>query len=147
MNKKILIIIVILLVAAGGYFIYRANQGSNGAINYPTTINKTSTIPNTSNPASANNQQNPPINQEENLNVAVSIKNFAFNPKTLTVKAGTVVAWTNNDSAPHQIKSSNFNSAVLNNGQNFKFTFSAAGEYNYLCSIHPSMTGKIIVTK
>lgn len=147
MNKKILIIIVILLVAVGGYFIYHANQGSNSAINYPTTTNKTNTMLNASSPASSNNQQNPPITQEKNLNASVSIKNFAFNPEILTVKAGTIVTWTNNDSAPHQIKSSTFNSAVLNNGQNFKFTFSATGEYNYSCSIHPSMTSKIIVTK
>lgn len=147
MNKAILIVIVVLLVAAGGYFIYNANQGSNGAINYPTTTNKINAVLNASSPASTNNQQNPPITQGENLNAAVSIKNFAFNPETLTVKAGTIVTWTNNDSAPHQIKSNTFNSAVLNNGQNFKFTFSTVGEYNYLCSIHPSMTGKIIVTK
>lgn len=147
MNKTILIIIIILLVATGGYFIYRSNQGSNGSINYPPTVNKTNTMPNASSPANANNQKNPPTNQGENLNAAVSIKNFAFNPKMLTVKAGTIVTWTNDDSAPHQIKSNTFNSMVLNNGQNFKFTFSAAGEYNYSCSIHPSMTAKIIVTK
>jgi plastocyanin len=77
----------------------------------------------------------------------VSIKNFAFNPATLTIKPRTTVTWTNNDSAAHQIKSNTFNSAVLNPGESFSFTFFNAGQYNYSCAIHPSMLGKIIVTQ
>lgn len=85
--------------------------------------------------------------QPENLSASVSIKNFAFNPTPLTIKVGTTVTWTNNDSAPHQIKSDTFNSAMLSNGGNFQFTFSAVGQYSYLCSVHPSMQGQIIVTQ
>lgn len=76
---------------------------------------------------------------------AVNIQNFSFSPATLTIKNGDTVAWTNNDSAPHQIKSSSFNSELMNKGQNFSFTFNDAGTFDYICSLHPSMTGKIIV--
>jgi plastocyanin len=75
----------------------------------------------------------------------ISIKNFAFSPSVLTVKQGTKVTWTNQDSAPHQIKSETFNSDSLGQGESFNFTFSNKGSFNYICSIHPSMTGKIVV--
>lgn len=75
----------------------------------------------------------------------ISIENFSFNPATLIVKKGTTVTWVNNDQAPHQIKSNAFNSIVLNTGQDFSFIFQDAGTFDYLCSIHPSMVGKIIV--
>ena len=76
---------------------------------------------------------------------AVTIQNFAFNPGTLTVKQGTKVTWTNQDSAAHKIKSDTFNSPSLNQGDTFEFVFTAKGSYDYSCSIHPSMTGKIVV--
>ena len=76
---------------------------------------------------------------------AITIQNFAFSPATLTVKKGTTVTWTNNDSAPHQIKSATFNSSQLSKGQSFSFTFNTAGSFDYSCAIHPSMLGKIIV--
>lgn len=76
---------------------------------------------------------------------AINIQNFAFSPATLTVKKGTTVTWTNNDSAPHQIKSATFNSSQLGKGQTFSFTFNDSGTFDYSCAIHPSMLGKIIV--
>jgi len=76
---------------------------------------------------------------------SISIENYAFNPATLTVKVGTTVTWTNNDSAVHQIQSGDFNSKMLSKGQTFSFTFNQAGNFDYACSIHPTMTGSIIV--
>ena len=76
---------------------------------------------------------------------AINIQNFSFTPQTLTVKTGTTVVWTNNDSTVHQIKSATFNSSQLSKGQTFSFTFNDKGTFDYICSIHPSMTGKIIV--
>ncbi len=77
---------------------------------------------------------------------SVSIMNFAFNPNSLTVKVGTKVTWTNNDSVTHTVTADQgaFNSPVPS-GSSFSFTFTKAGTYAYHCSIHPSMTATIIV--
>jgi len=76
---------------------------------------------------------------------SVTIQNFAFNPQTLTVAVGTTVTWTNQDSATHKINSNTFNSSDLSKGATFSYTFQTPGTYDYSCSIHPYMTGKIIV--
>ena len=80
----------------------------------------------------------------------ITIKNFAFSPQTLTVKTGTVVTWVNNDGATHTIASdagspAAFSSDPLSPGASYTFTFSQPGTYSYHCSIHPSMTGTVIV--
>lgn len=94
---------------------------------------------------SYNPANNTPAATEPQGADVVTIKNFAFSPQQLTVPAGTTVTWTNQDSAPHQIKSSNFNSSSLSQGESFSFTFEKAGSYDYSCAIHPAMLGKIIV--
>jgi plastocyanin len=78
---------------------------------------------------------------------AVAIDNFAFSPATLTVTAGTIVTWTNKDSAAHNIISQTkvFQSDTMSTGGTFSFTFKDKGTYDYHCGIHPSMTGKVIV--
>lgn len=76
---------------------------------------------------------------------SIEIRNFSFNPAKLTIKAGTTVTWTNGDSAPHQIKSDSFNSSPLSQGQSYSFQFNDPGTYDYICSIHPSMKGEIVV--
>ena len=78
----------------------------------------------------------------------VVIDNFSFSPKTFTVPVGATVTWTNHDSVPHVVASADNQfkkSVALKAGQSFSYTFGAAGTYSYLCSIHPRMTGKIIV--
>jgi plastocyanin len=78
----------------------------------------------------------------------VVIDNFSFSPKTFTVPVGATVTWTNHDSVPHVVMSADDQfkkSPVLKTGQRFSNTFATAGTYSYLCSIHPRMTGKIIV--
>lgn len=78
-------------------------------------------------------------------NAAVTISGFEFNPGTLTVKTGTSVTWTNQDTAPHTISASSFSSQRLNKGDSYTFKFDKAGTYDYSCGIHPSMKGKVIV--
>jgi len=65
----------------------------------------------------------------------------------LTVRVGTTVKWTNRDDIPHTVVSTDkvFKSKVLDTDETFSFTFSAAGTYPYFCSIHPKMTGKVVV--
>jgi plastocyanin len=78
----------------------------------------------------------------------VVIDNFSFSPKTFTVAAGAAVTWTNHDNVPHVVTSADNQfqkSPVLKAGQSFSNTFARAGTYSYFCSIHPRMTGKIIV--
>ena len=75
----------------------------------------------------------------------VRMVDFAFEPETLTVKVGTTVIWVNEDSAAHKIKSSTFNSQNMKRADSFSQTFSEPGVYEYICDIHPSMTGKITV--
>ncbi len=77
----------------------------------------------------------------------VTISNFAFSPQTITVSKDTAVTWTNQDSASHTVVSDDnkFNSSQLASGAKFKFTFDNAGTFSYHCSIHPGMTGKVIV--
>jgi amicyanin len=78
---------------------------------------------------------------------AVGIDNFTFNPQKLTVKAGTTVTWTNQDDIPHAIAavSKQFKSKALDTGDAYSFTFTTPGAYEYFCSLHPHMTGTIVV--
>lgn len=81
----------------------------------------------------------------EVLNRSVFIKDFSFNPSSLTVKIGTTVIWMNNGSAEHSVKSDNFNSEIFSKGGSYQFQFNNAGVYDYICGVHPSMKGKITV--
>ncbi|MEV6846649.1 cupredoxin family copper-binding protein [Actinoplanes sp. NPDC051411] len=80
----------------------------------------------------------------------VAIKGFAFAPAALTVRAGTKVTWTNQDSDAHTVTSGGsggpLNSQAMNTGDTFSFTFTKAGTYQYLCTIHPFMTATVTVT-
>jgi plastocyanin len=78
----------------------------------------------------------------------VTIDGFAFTPPELTVPVGTTVTWTNNHAANHTVTSDTgvFDSGTMAQGATFAFTFTEAGEFPYHCSIHSSMTAKIIVT-
>ena len=79
----------------------------------------------------------------------VKIDNFSFAPQNLTVPAGSTVTWTNRDDIPHTVVSTEdpkaFKSKALDTDEKFSFTFSKPGTYPYFCSIHPKMTGKVIV--
>jgi amicyanin len=77
----------------------------------------------------------------------VKIDNFKFGPEALTIAAGTTVTWTNRDDIPHTVVSTTgeFKSKVLDTDEKFSFTFAKAGTYEYFCSVHPKMTGKVIV--
>jgi plastocyanin len=78
----------------------------------------------------------------------VAIDNFSFSPNTLTLSVGGTVTWTNHDNVPHVVSSADNQfkkSPLLKTGQSFSHTFATTGTYSYFCSIHPRMTGKIIV--
>jgi len=77
----------------------------------------------------------------------VKIDNFTFGPAELTVSVGTTITWTNRDDIPHTVVSTDkvFKSKVLDTDEAFSFTFSAPGTFPYFCSIHPKMTGTVVV--
>ena len=76
----------------------------------------------------------------------VMIDNFTFEPAQLTVKVGTTVTWTNRDDIPHVVVSAGkFRSKTMDTDGTFTFTFTAAGEYKYFCSLHPHMQGVVKV--
>jgi amicyanin len=77
----------------------------------------------------------------------VKIDNFSFGPASVTVAAGTTVTWVNHDDIPHTVVSTEkvFKSKTLDTDDKFSFTFTKPGTYSYHCSVHPHMTGKIIV--
>ena len=79
--------------------------------------------------------------------VPVTIDNFVFEPARLTVKAGTTVTWLNRDDIPHTVAAKDrlFKSKVMDTDESYSFTFSTPGEYSYFCSLHPHMTGTIVV--
>ena len=77
----------------------------------------------------------------------VKIDNFAFAPQRIVVQAGTTVTWINADDAPHTVASSTkvFKSGALDTKDKFSFTFTTPGTYEYFCSLHPHMTGTVVV--
>lgn len=80
----------------------------------------------------------------------IEIKDFAFNPQTITVKPGEKVTWINRDEEPHTVVSveKQFKkSTALDTDQEFTITAGAPGTYSYFCSVHPKMTGTIMVVK
>ena len=77
----------------------------------------------------------------------VDIDQFTFLPQRITVKAGTTVTWINEDDVPHTIVSSSkvFKSKTLDTAGKFSFKFTTPGTYDYFCSVHPHMTGAVVV--
>jgi plastocyanin len=84
---------------------------------------------------------------EDNPTIQVKIDNFVFSPNPLTVPAGSTIRWTNQDDIPHNVVSEDksFKSKVLDTDETFTYTFTKPGTYTYFCSIHPKMTGKVVV--
>ena len=77
----------------------------------------------------------------------MKIDNFSFGPGTLTVAVGTTVTWSNHDDIPHTVVSADgvFKPKVMETDEQFSYTFTKSGTFSYFCSIHPKMTGKVVV--
>lgn len=138
--KKALISIVILAIAVilVGAFLTSRRHTQSGA-----TGNSNST-----NTSSNSTQNSSSTSQSAH---AVTISNFSFSPATLTVKKGTTVTWTNQDSVAHTVTETDGktgpDSASLGKGQTYSFTYTTAGTFTYHCKIHPDMTGTVTVTQ
>ena len=77
----------------------------------------------------------------------ITIDHHAFAPATLTIAAGTTVTWKNSDDSPHTVREKEkvFGSGPLDTGDSFSYTFATPGEFPYFCSLHPFMTGRVVV--
>jgi plastocyanin len=81
--------------------------------------------------------------------VGISIRDFAFEPRTMGVGAGTTVRWVNHDDGPHNVTMLNRqpgSSGVIRPGALHTFTFRSAGRFSYRCAMHPTMLGEVVVT-
>jgi len=77
--------------------------------------------------------------------VKVSMRNMQFYPRTLKIKKGDVVEWKNHDVVPHTATSASFDSGSMNPGTTWRHTFTKAGQFAYVCTFHPTMTGVVVV--
>jgi plastocyanin len=83
----------------------------------------------------------------QSAEMSIKIDNFTFTPDTIEVAVGTTVVWTNDDDIPHALAETErrFKSKALDTGDTYSFTFTTPGSYDYFCSLHPHMKGKIVV--
>lgn len=96
----------------------------------------------------SNKNQDMDNNEVQNVPGEVTIKGFAFNPSTITIKVGESVKWVNEDSVVHTVSSdsgSELDSGDLSPGEEYSHTFTTPGTYAYHCNIHISMKGTVIV--
>jgi amicyanin len=75
----------------------------------------------------------------------VLIQDYQFQPAEVTIQKGETITWTNQDNVRHTATGNSFDSGLLSKGQSFQQTFNEAGTYDYICTPHPKMMGKIIV--
>jgi plastocyanin len=136
LNRAVKLLVVFALlsslaVACGGY----------AATTQPTAA--------PANTAAAGNTAAPAPTAAPSSSSAVTIQNFSFAPAQLSVKVGTTVTWTNQDSAAHTVAADDgsWTSGDLAKGQAFTHTFDKAGTFAYHCGVHPSMKGTITVTQ
>ena len=133
MLKYIAGAVVIVVLAAAAFFVFKGNGDQTGSGTQPQSesSSQTSTTP-------------PPANGEsQTASNRVTISNFSFSPADITVKKGTTVTWTNNDSVQHTVTADSGDdgpkSQPLSSGQTYSFTFNDEGTFNYHCSFHPEM--------
>lgn len=148
MNKSLsaAIIVVVLLAGAGGAYAFykKADTKTDQAIN---GSNANQQMAEQSNNATKQTEDTAPPSAKQ-LN-QVLIENFTFSPSSITVKKGTTVTWTNNDSAGHNAFSKQDGGPkgpILKKGETYSFTFDKTGVFNYMCEPHPHMKGTVTVT-
>lgn len=138
MNKVLVGIVAVVILVAGGWYIFAKNKGASPSATPVPSMSMAS-------PSSGSTSS-------RNLTATSSVKiqNFAFSPSAITVKKGTTVTWTNEDSAGHTVtetdSQSGPSSSTLSQGKSYSFTFNTVGTFHYDCTIHPYMTGTVTVT-
>ena len=140
---KAIAAIVVVLVVVGGIYYYFSQQAQAPSSQTPTPTPTPAATP-SGTPPPASSTPTPAAAKT----VPVSIANFAYSPSEVRIKAGDKVVWTNNDLAGHTVTVTSaglFDSKTLGQGKTFEHTFTAKGTFTYRCTLHPSMTGTVIV--
>jgi plastocyanin len=97
---------------------------------------------------SADTTEEQPAPAAEGGGTEVSMKDIKFDPEEVTVKAGDTVTWVNDDGVGHDVTGDDFSSGdpgAMQNGDTFEHTFDTAGTFDYVCTVHPKMTGTVKV--
>ena len=143
-NIIIAVTVVALLVIVGLGFALVGNSKPNSndsMTNMPTTTKSTTTT---------NASDTTATNTTPAVANSITIENYKFSPASMTVKVGTKVTWTNQDTVSHTVtvdSGDGPNSQLFGKGQSYSFTFTKAGTYSYHCAPHPYMKGTITVTE
>ncbi len=152
MNKTITAVIIAVVAVAGLGLIFATNteDSNQSASNVPAQQGSMN-----SNQMSGSNNNDSILSPREDSGEAVEttmvdIRNFAFSPSTITVKKGSTVTWTNQDSARHDVTPDSPSEAfqgseLLAQGESYSFTFDTVGTYTYFCSPHPYMKATVVV--
>lgn len=141
MNKILAVVIAAIVIIGGAWAIFgrnNTNTPSNGVTpNTSSNSSKTNSTSSSSTNAAATN--------------TVSIENFAFSPADITIKKGTMVTWTNNDTTAHTVTKDNADtgpdSSDLTPHAVYRFTYNQVGTFKYHCKFHSDMTGSVTVTE
>lgn len=146
MKKPVVIGIIVAVIVLAGVGFLLMNNNSNDTPAASTSDTSTTTNSSSNESTNSSNNSTTPTATDK-----VSIKDFAFSPADITVKGGTTVTWTNNDSTTHTVTETDGqtgpNSGNLEPGKSYTFTYATAGTFKYHCSIHSSMTGTVTVTQ
>jgi plastocyanin len=142
MNKKLIIGIVVVLVVAAGIVTLVATRSGDS--------NKTNSSDNSMAGMDMSGSGQSEMATKPVATDAVAIKDFAFSPANITVKAGSTVTWTNQDSTTHTVTADTSSSDAPDSGniapgKSYSFTFQKAGTYMYHCALHPNMVGMVTV--
>jgi plastocyanin len=145
--KKVLPIVVVIVAIVAVLALALGNKNNKNAPAPPPTPSNNQSSPE---PMSSNTNSNV-SNQPASTNT-VSIENFNYSPSSITVKKGTMVTWTNNDTTAHTVTSDSgskdvFDSGSIDHGKTFSTQFNTAGTIKYHCTFHPDMHGTVIVTE
>lgn len=151
MKKYLPIVVVAVVIAAvgAGLALSHNNKKTNNSPSSSDNTSATSAYPNNSSSTSASKESTNP-NPVAAATDKVSIQNFAFSAAKITVKMGTKVTWTNNDSVAHTVTADSGTGPKSDNispGGTYSYTFGTAGTFAYHCAIHPDMTGTVTVTQ
>lgn len=154
MARNTVIVIIVLIAVVLAVFLWMAfsKQYQNNVTVVMPTTNPVVTTPMESPTGSPSGTPGTTVSPSSSpvQTSKVTINNFAFNPASMSVKVGTTVTWTNNDSTIHTITGDSSGSALksqtLQPGDTYSFTFNQAGAFPYHCSIHPNMRGTVTVT-